>query len=289
MNTVEKLNKVKEVKNDEFYTMIDTIENELIHYRKYLKDKIIYCNCDSEKSNFYKYFYINFYILGIKKLIATCYNKEGNGYKIEVYNENNILKKIKTKLKGNGDFRSEECVEILKECDIVVTNPPFSLFREFINLLMKYNKKFLIIGPKLASGYKDIFEYIKAQKIWFGYTNTNVFIQPDGSKKNVGGTLWYVNLPVNKNQNKLKLYKKYIESDYYKYENYDAINIDSIYDIPIDYYGKMGVPNNFLEKWNSDEFELIEIGYGKNGDKLYYIKNDKKVYPFRRIIIKRKR
>ena len=289
MNTVEKLNRVKEVKNDEFYTMMDTIENELIHYRKYLKDKIIYCNCDSEKSNFYKYFYINFYILGIKKLIATCYNEEGNGYKIEVYIENNILKKIKSKLKGNGDFRSEECVEILKECDIIITNPPFSLFREFINLLMKYNKKFLIIGPKLASGYKDIFEYIKAQKIWFGYTNTSVFIQPDGSKKNVGGTLWYVNLPVNKKQNKLKLYKKYIESDYYKYENYDAINIDSIYDIPVDYYGKIGVPNNFLEKWNSDEFELIEIGHGENGNKLYYIKNDKKVYPFRRIIIKRKK
>lgn len=159
------LDKAKKEKNDEFYTRYEDIENELKHYTKHFKNKIIYCNCDTEASNFYKYFYTNFNTFELNKLIATHYNKNGSSYKIEVYNENNELKVIKTSLQCNGDFRSPECVKLLKECDIVATNPPFSLFREFVDLLVEYDKKFVIIGNMNALTYKNVFPLIKEDRL----------------------------------------------------------------------------------------------------------------------------
>jgi hypothetical protein len=274
------LNQAKKAKNDEFYTRLEDIENELHHYRDCFKGKVVYCNCDDPRvSNFFHYFSYKFEDLGLKKLIATCYGHgdiedfghgddesavcivyEGdkNGNLIPDREEIEVIP-----LKGNGDFRSPECIEFLKEADIVVTNPPFSLFREFVDLMMEYDKKFLIIGNNNAISYQEIFKYIKENQLWLGYTSPKEFLQPDGLIKKFGNIGWYTNLPVNKRNEKLILVRKYNEKDYPKYDNYDAINVDKVVDIPMDYYGVMGVPITFLDKHCPEQFEIIGITVSK--------------------------
>lgn len=260
------LHAAKKAANDEFYTRIEDIENELRHYKDHFKNKIIFCNCDDpEESNFWKYFELNFEFLGLKKLISTHYNATEPSYKLELIGDidgdGKVTKGdiIKTPLKQNGDFRSPECVEILKEVDIVVTNPPFSLFIPYVEQLIKYNKKFLIIGNKNAITYKEVFPLIKDNKLWLGYTSPKEFIQPDGDepKSMTGLTRWFTNLEIKKRKEDLLLYKKYNAKDYPKYDNYDAINVDKVKDIPMDYYEVMGVPITFLDSYNPEQFEII--------------------------------
>lgn len=303
----ETLQNARKNKKDEFYTQLPDIESELMHYKEQLKDKVIFCNCDDPyESNFFKYFAMNFNFLELKKLIATCYdtspiaftqlsflgeeslvpNINRRAYKIEIteVKDHNgdgavdlsdvewLLKNKKNTLsllEGNGDFRSEECEELLKEADIVVTNPPFSLFREYVAQLMEYEKKFLIIGNKNAITYKEIFTLIKNQKIWLGYRNINAdmwFIVPDNYSyekiidgkrtKHIMGC-WFTNLDTSKRHEILTLYKQYTPKDYPKYDNYDAIEVSKTSDIPYDYDGIMGVPITFLDKYNPEQFEIL--------------------------------
>ncbi len=335
-------------KNDEFYTLYKDIEKELKHYTNHFKDKIIYCNCDNpEYSNFFKYFYMNMKKLEIKKLIATFYDNGKHVYKLEVLkqeknisnnlfdlyadelnNEFNTQKVYKTYLNGNGDFRSEECINILKESDIIVSNPPFSLFSDYIELLIEHNKKFLTIGNKNAIGLKNIFSLFKNNKIWFGYNSVNKFKTPGDSIKSFGNIGWFTNLKIDKTNDELILTKKYYEEDgvtplllskkeYLKFYNFDAINVNKISDIPMDYYGIMGVPISFLDKFNPEQFEIIgtdsnelveELGikplgewvnlYKIQGGKGHYspkmhnlvcISNDGRcIQPYKRVLIRRK-
>lgn len=273
------LHKASVNKNDDFYTSLTDIEKELGHYKEHFKDKIIFLNCDDpEESNFWKYFALNFKFFGLKKLIATHFQTKKPSYKLEKNNGDTI----KTKLKQNGDFRSPECIEILKEADIIVTNPPFSLFREYVAQLMEYDKKFLIIGNQNALTNKDIFELIKKNKIWLGIDNggTKWFKVPEDyditteSRKKIengkkffsmGTIVWLTNLDNKKRHNKIILYKKYNQKDYPNYKNYNAINVDKVSDIPDDYKGVMGVPLTFLDKYNPEQFEII--GQTHSGDK----------------------
>ena len=307
------LTKANKAKKDEFYTQLADIEVELKHYKKHFKGKVVFCNCDDPyESNFFKYFAMNFNYLGLKKLIATCYhespiageqlsvfdifpsneNGKKRAYKIEISevidangdgavdlsdveyllrNQNNVL----TLLEGDGDFRSDECVEILKEADIVCTNPPFSLFREYVGQLVKYDKQFLIIGNQNAITYKEIFPLIKNNEIWMGYSihsGDREFRVPDdypleaagyrideqGKKYiRVKGVRWYTNLDYVERHTDIDLYKRYTPEEYPHYDNYDAINVDKTADIPEDYYGVMGVPITFLDKYNPDQFEIL--------------------------------
>lgn len=221
-------------------TQLPDIENELKHYREHFKDKVVFCNCDDpEWSNFWQFFSLQFEFLGLKKLIATHFEDEKQSYKLEMWrDEAGVHSGIKT-LQQNGDFRSPESIELLKEADIVVTNPPFSLFREYIAQLMEYDKKFLIIGNKNAITYKEFFPLLKDNKVWIGYNNVKEFRQPDGSMKKFGNIGWYTNLDIKKRHEELVLYKKYTPEEYPKYDNYDAINVDKVSDIPIDYDGVM--------------------------------------------------
>ena len=268
------LRKADAVKNDEFYTRFDDIQTELNFYKDQLKDKVIYCNCDDPaESAFTDFFKLNFDYLSIKKLICTRYQKSNlftyadpvrrSGYRLEITAKNkNDKKPVKINLKGDGDFRSPECVEFLEQANVVVTNPPFSLFREYIDQLVKYNKKFLIIGNKNAITYKEIFKLIKGNKLWLGYTSPDDFIGPDGKPTgNMQGlTRWFTNLDVKKRHEDLILFKTYKgnRKNYPKYDNYDAINVDKTKDIPIDYAGAMGVPISFLDKYNPEQFEIID-------------------------------
>jgi hypothetical protein len=268
------LRKADAVKNDEFYTRFDDIQAELNFYKDQLRGKVIYCNCDDPaESAFTDFFKLNFDYLSIKKLICTRYQKSNlflfadpvrkSGYRLEITAKNKADKKpVKIDLKGEGDFRSPECIEFLKEADIVITNPPFSLFREYIDQLVKHSKKFLIIGNKNAITYKEIFKLIKGNKLWLGYTSPDDFIGPDGKPTgNMQGlTRWFTNLDVKKRHEDLILYKTYKENkkDYPKYDNYDAINVDRTKDIPVDYKGAMGVPISFLDKYNPEQFEIID-------------------------------
>lgn len=252
------LHKAKKAKNDEFYTRREDIENELQHYTFY---GVVYCNCDDYRiSEFVNYFKDNFKRLGIKKLIATNFDNGKGAFKYEYDGTEKI-----TPLKQNGDFRSPECIEILQEADIVVTNPPFSLFIPYVEQLIKYNKKFLIIGNKNAITYKEIFPLIKDNKLWLGYTSPGDFIQPDGAtpKSMKGLTRWFTNLETKKRTEDLLLFRTYNEKDYPKYDNYDAINVDKVKDIPMDYYGIMGVPITFLDSYNPNQFEII--GHPQSG------------------------
>ena len=290
------LHRAAKVKNDEFYTQRADIEKELMHYKGQFRGKVIYCNCDDPfESNFFKYFAANFNALGLKKLITTSYVKspivgkqlplfemkglkpEGKEpIKIEVSEVKDLnsdgaigladverlLKddaNVVTSLKDNGDFRSEECVELLKRADIVVTNPPFSLFREYVAQLIEHGKKFLIIGNDNAISYKDFFEFIKKNKVWNGYGKVKEFKQPDGTIKKFGNVGWYTNLDTTKRHEKLTLYKKYGPKEYPKYDNYNAIEISKVSDIPINYKGVMGVPVTFLDKYNPNQFEILGI------------------------------
>ena len=280
------LHTAKATKNDEFYTQLEDIENELKYYKDYFKGKVVYCNCDGflneEKSNFFVYFSLNYEFLGLKGLICTKYNPNGKGRKYEYYgdlNGNNYPDEeeiFTSDLEGDGDFRSEECIEILKKCDIVCTNPPFSLFRQYVAQLFEYNKDFLIIGNVNAISYKEVFPLIKENKMWLGvssfnkgmyfgvpddytYADTYKFDRERNGKKvmRVSSICWFTNLDHKKRHEELVLYKKYNEEEYPKYDNYDAIEVSKVTDIPMDYEGIMGVPITFLDKYCPEQFEIV--------------------------------
>ena len=272
MSKNNNLHAAKTAKNDEFYTTFSSINEEINTnehgYRPFFKDQIVYCNCDDpEESNFWKFFKAVFKAYGIKKLISTHYTQDGSSsYKLEYDGE----RVVKTELEGNGDFRSPECVELLKESDIVVTNPPFSLFRDFIGLLMEYNKKFAIIGNMNAITYKEVFPLIKENKIWLGYSQPKIFIQPDGSEKKFGNILWYTNLDIPKRHEPMLLgwkFEKGLEMGIYqKYDNYDAYNVDKVCQIPRDYDGVLGVPITFLDKYCPEQFEILNANDYRTSD-----------------------
>lgn len=381
-NNNKALSAAGQAKKDEFYTQLVDIENELRHYKEHFKGKVVFCNCDDPyESNFFKYFAINFNHLGLKKLICTCYagspvvytqlslfGDEGvigeepsdkKPYKIEITHVDDLngdgavdltdvellLRSVDGKptlLKGDGDFRSAECIELLKEADIVVTNPPFSLFREYVAQLMKYDKQFLIIGSQNNVTYKEIFPLLKDNKLWLGYKSgdmaftvpdsyeareTRFWIDENGQKwRSLGNICWFTNLDIQKRHEELILFRSYSPEEYPNYDNYDGIEVKKVVDIPCDYYGIMGVPITFLDKYNPDQFEIIgitktwfgaankiypmQIQVSKNGDRsnvsklndgasleqkeipkntTYYIVDDKmyiQTYP--RILIKRK-
>lgn len=291
------LHSAKKAKNDEFYTQLTDIEKELKHYKDFFKGKVVYCNCDdARESNFFKYFSLNFEHLGLKQLITTAFKADGHGVKL-VYNgdtnDNHIVDEEEieiTELEGNGDFRSTECLDILEHCDVVVTNPPFSLFREYIATLVRYNKKFLVIGNKNAITYKEIFPLIKENQLWLGVTSPEDFIQPKGDeKKNMKGlTRWFTNIEHSKRNTPLDLYKRYTAEDYPHYDNYDAIECGKVADIPMDYEGVIGVPITFLDKYCPSQFQIVGIANSARwiGDfPCYTIINGIKIY--NRILIKR--
>jgi len=268
MATSANLHKARVAKDDEFYTRLTDVSKELMHYKQHFKDKIVLCNCDEPTwSAFWKYFHLNFSALGLKKLISTHYDKTEPTYKMEYTggDDNDIEVGVKTPLEGNGDFRNQECLDLLDEADIVVTNPPFSLFREYVAVLMEHQKKFLIIGNKNAITYKEFFPLLKENKVWLGFTNAKEFLRPDGSIKKFVNTGWFTNLDINKCHEKLILWKNYTPEEYPKYDNYDAINVDKVSEIPCDYDGVMGVPITFLDKYNPDQFEIIGLGISNSG------------------------
>lgn len=269
------LRKAAVVKNDEFYTRYEDIENEVMKYRKQFKDKIVYLPCDDpaeKKSEFWSFFVNNFDAFGLKKLIATHFDEDGRAYKIWIDSDLNNdgwiddADALQEDLDGDGDFRSEECVEILKECDIVCTNPPFSLFREFVDLLMTHDKQFLIIGNKNAYAYKNIFTYFKNNAIWIGYTQPNNFRLEDGSitDKVNGLCRWFTNLSSSKRLEELILTKTYNENDYPYLDNYNAINVNRVVNIPKDFNGYMAVPITFIDKYNPNQFEIF--GFTNTGE-----------------------
>ena len=257
------LHKAKDAKNDEFYTQLTDVAKELMHYKAHFKDKIVFCNCDDPTwSAFWKYFHLNFAELGLKKLISTHYDREEATYKMEYTggDDNDIEVGVKTPLEGNGDFRNKECLDLLDECDIVVTNPPFSLFREYVAVLMEHQKKFLIIGNKNAITYKEFFPLLKDDEVWIGCNSPSEFSTPDGVTKKLNGlTRWFTNLDVAKRHEKLILWKNYTPEEYPKYDNYDAINVDKVSEIPVDYDSVMGVPITFMDKYNPEQFEIIGL------------------------------
>ncbi len=286
------LHKAKANKKDEFYTQLSDIERELKHYKKHLKGKVIYCNCDDPKiSNFFHYLSYNFEKLGLKKLITTCYKNQ----EIDLFSQNDTEHAIYLEyngdkngnhvpdldeigihhLKGNGDFRSDESIALLKQADIVITNPPFSLFREYIAQLMEYDKQFIIVGSFNALTYKEVFKLIRDDKMWLGhgFKNGNAYFKTPHSKedfakgvydeetdlvkfRNVG---WYTNLDITKRHEDLILYEEYKKEEYQKYDNYEAINVNKIKEIPIDYNGVMGVPITFMDKYNPKQFEIVGL------------------------------
>ena len=258
------LSNAKRAKNDEFYTQLSDIEKEMAHYKDFFKGKIVYCNCDDARdSNFFKFFANNFESLGLKKLITTGYKENGKGVKLVYEGDKNgnfmvdDTEVVVTELEGNGDFRSEECIELLKECDVVVTNPPFSLFREYVAQLMEYEKKFLIIGSMNAITYKEIFPYIKNNELWLGMNWVKDFVQPNGEVKKFGNICWYTNIAHSRRNTELDLYKKYSADEYPKYDNYDAIEVSKVSEIPTDYDRVMGVPITFLDKYCPIQFEIV--------------------------------
>jgi len=278
------LHRAKEAKNDEFYTQLSDVENELVHYREHFKGKTVFCNCDDPTwSAFWKYFHLNFGFLGLRRLISTHYDKEQSTYMMEYLggDDNDVSVGTKTPLKGNGDFRNEECLDLLRQSDIVVTNPPFSLFREFIGTLMEYEKKFVVWGNNNAVIYKDFFPLIREDKVWLGYLSNKTCIfgvgegyrydekitaqMNDGMKYGkVPAISTFTNLDIQKRHENLILYKHYSPDEYPKYDNYDAINVDKVGEIPLDYDGVMGVPITFLDKYNPEQFEII--GMSANAD-----------------------
>ena len=273
------LNKAKSAKIDEFYTQLPDIERELKHYWEHFKGKVVYCNCDDPfSSKFFQYFSLNFKKLELKRLITTCYSgrngNSGSAFRLVYDGEQNVnnmpdFSHIDIRgLEGDGDFRSPECVELLKQADIVVTNPPFSLFREFVDQLVRYKKQFLIIGNDNAITYKGIFRLIKDNRIWIGYGKVKEFSKPDGSTQKFGNIGWFTNLETQKRHEELIIIKTYKgnEQDYPKYDNYDAIEVSRVKDIPMDYDGVMGVPINFLDKHNPDQFDLIGCNRDVNQD-----------------------
>ena len=283
------LRRASTAKKDEFYTQLSDIEKELEHYKDHFKDKVIFSNCDDPRvSYFFHYFSYNFEKLGLKKLITTCYKNQN----ADLFSQNNSEQAIFLEytgdkngdnipnpeeigikqLKGDGDFRSKECIELLNQSDIIVTNPPFSLFREYVTQLIEYDKKFIIVGHQNAISYKEIFKLIKENKLWLGYGfpgGAAHFINPHykdyataGNHKEgmirVSGVVWFTNLEIKKRHEDLILYKKYNTKEYPKYDHYDAINVDKTKEIPMDYNGAMGVPITFLDKYSPDQFDIID-------------------------------
>ena len=326
VNDTTVLHAAKRAKKDEFYTQRVDIENELRHYKSHFAGKTVLCNCDDPReSEFFKYFVENFEVLGLKRLIATCYKSqdvdlfsqgdceraicqiyEGDTNGNMTLDDNEVCVRY---LDGDGDFRSAECIEILKQADIVVTNPPFSLFREYVAQLVKYDKKFLIIGHQNAITYKEIFPLFKDNKVWLGfgfkgnaahfksrYQDVATASDHREGMIRVSGVMWLTNLDVKKRHEALPLYKKYTPEEFPRYDNYDAIEVSKTADIPYDYDGVMGVPITFMDKYNPEQFELI--GCSDNGIvadeyKLPHFKrhnepyvNGKKLY--KRIFIRRK-
>lgn len=251
------LHAAKRAKNDEFYTQLGDIESELSEYKDHFKGKSVFLNCDSVNSKFWTYFSLNFQHLGLTKLTCVHINLDGSSSeKVELESYDSEPKV--TVLKGDGDFRSSESVEILMNSDIVVTNPPFSLFREYVSQLMECNKKFLIVGNQNAITYKEIFPLIRGNKIWLGVTNPKRYTLPCGSiSKSFGNHCWFTNLDNSIRNEELFLYKEFDESVYNKFDNYDVINVDKVVDIPVDYFEAMGVPITFLNKYNPSQFEIL--------------------------------
>lgn len=375
-NNNKALSAAGQAKKDEFYTQLVDIENELRHYKEHFKGKVVFCNCDDPyESNFFKYFAINFNHLGLKKLICTCYAgspvvytqlsffgeeevigeepSDKKPYKIEITHVDDLngdgavdltdvellLRSVDGKptlLEGDGDFRSAECIELLKEADIVVTNPPFSLFREYVAHLVAYDKKFIIIGNQNAITYKEIFPLFKENRLWLGYGfkgNVGFFINThyeDYAKSSqhkegmirVSGVMWYTNIDIDKRHENLVLYRSFSTDEYPHYSNYDAVDVRKTADIPFDYYGVMGVPVTFMDKFNPEQFEIIgcadytgkygsdDIGVSRIGEEwiakyreqggrghytanmtslVYYDTNGKACNTFKRILIRRKK
>ena len=295
----ETMQKAKDNKKDDFFTSYETIEEEMKYYTDFFENKIVYCNTDDTDSNFWKYFDDNFEKFKLKKLVATKYNQDDMGEKYELFIENGNKKYCKTKLIGNGSFDSEECLKILQQSDVVITNPPFSLFRDFIKILDEYDKKFIILGNLNSITYKKIYEMALQEKIRFGITGrggkakkfrvhkdydlcatgeNNCWIDEHGNKFiRVSGIRWFTNLNHNVEPPFLNLTKKYNEKDYPKYDNKDAINVNKTKDIPYDYDGLIGVPITFLDKYNSKQFEIVDFCKGDddkdlriNGKRLYF-------------------
>jgi hypothetical protein len=340
------LHKAKDSKKDEFYTQLSDIEKELRHYKEHFKDKVVFCNCDDPRvSNFFHYFSYNFENLGLKKLITTCYksqerdlfsenksekaiyleyNGDKNGNRVPDAEEIGIIH-----LKGDGDFRSKESIDLLTQADIVVTNPPFSLFREYVSQLVEFDKKFIIVGHQNAITYKEIFKLIKEDKLWLGYgfnggaahfinKHYEDYATATDRKEGmirVSGVTWFTNLEIRKRHEDLELYKSYTPEEFPTYENFNAINIGKTKEIPVNYNGFMGVPITFLDKYNPEQFEIIGLGISSSGTEfgvepykdehkkyrkeiqkrgavngdLYMITNGIVDVPYARIVIKNKR
>ena len=325
MSSNQNLNVAQAAQRDEFYTQLTDIERELAHYREHFLGKVVYCNCDDPAvSNFFKYFSLRFKDLGLKKLITTCYKNQQrdlfsqhdveqaimldyDGFREgeRIPNADDIGVKI---LESDGDFRSQECLEILKQTDVIVTNPPFSLFREYLTQLVELEKKFLIIGPRGAITYKEVFPLFRENKVWLGYSNGDMEFQvPDyyppkthryrmdeaGTKYySLGNAGWFTNLEIPKRYDELILYRCYQgnENQYPHYDNYDAIEVSKVANIPMDFYGAMGVPCTFMDKYNPNQFEimgtdseLLDLA-GVSGGR-FYVAGKRK---FARIVIKHK-
>ena len=322
MSANRNLHRAKKEQNDEFYTQLTDIEKELRHYKEHFKNKVVCCNCDDPTmSNFFQYFYLNFNVLGLKKLITTCYKSRNHelfsrhdqekslGIELTREREDSSLKLPAINifhLKGDGDFRSPESIELLNQSDIVVTNPPFSLFREYVAQLVKYGKKFLIVGSQNAITYKEIFPLIKDNRLWLGvtpkgqdmlfdvpkeYAQELTATKKEGSayrlvdgvvKGRLGNAAWFTNIDHAKRHEELILYKRYSPEEYPTYDNYDAINVDRVADIPMDWDGAMGVPVTFLCKHNQAQFEIIGMdcdiiqGYSGGLGSRFYINGVRK-------------
>lgn len=352
-NNNKALSNANKAKKDEFYTQLSDIENELRHYKHHFRGKTVFCNCDDPyESNFFKYFAMNFNHLGLKKLICTCYagspvvytqmsffgddevvgtsESDRKPYKIEITEVTDLngdgavdltdvellLQSVDGKpelLNGDGDFRSDECIELLKEADIIVTNPPFSLFREYVAQLIEYNKKFIIVGNQNAITYKEIFPLLKDNKLWLGYKSgdmaftvpdsyesreTRFWIDENGKKwRSLGNICWFTNLDIEKRHEDFILFRDYTPEEYPQYDNYDAIEVSKTADIPCDYYGVMGVPITFMDKFNPEQFEILGAteSEGKGFSNGLWKEDSKVAQPlingerkYKRIFIKRK-
>ena len=318
---MDPLTAAKAAKNDEFYTQLPDIERELRHYKDHFRGKTVYCNCDDPRvSNFFRYFSRNFEYLGLKKLITTCYKSQNP----DLFSRHDAERAIKLEydgfrdgervpraedigiahLQGDGDFRSPECIEILKQADIVVTNPPFSLFREYVAHLVAHEKNFLVIGPWNAVTYKGFFSLIRSHRLWLGYgfnAGNAYFAVPSNTSEYAAGVYdektglvkfrnvtWFTNLDHKKRHEELMLYKRYSPDDYPTYDNYDVINVDRVALIPMDYDGVMGVPITFLDKHNPDQFEILGIANSARwiGHECLTLLNGRKI--FNRILIRQR-
>lgn len=288
MSKNDSLHRARDARQDEFYTQLPDIERELFHYKDHFRGKVVFCNCDDpEYSNFWHFFSVRFNLYGLKKLISTHYESSGKpSYMLSMERVGNETPTVIKHLQGDGDFRSAECVELLKEADIVVTNPPFSLLREYVAQLMEHEKQFLILGNQNAITYKEIFPLLKDNKMWLGYhcgdmtfsvpdyyeeRSTRFWIDENGQKwRSMGNICWYTNMDIQKRHEDLRLFRRYTPEEYPKYDNYEAINVDKVVDIPCDYIGVMGVPITFMGKHNPDQFEIVSANDYRSNEKVPY-------------------